>query len=92
MAHQTYTLSNLETDIRYFTEVSSTVLSSAILKPIILNAENKIYWSADNDDNRFYATSNLVIGNRYVTIPDDLRIIRYIQLLDTTVAPNVQSF
>ena len=92
MAHQTYTLSDLETDIRNFTEVSSTVLSSAILKPIILNAENKIYRSADNDDNRFYDTSNLVIGNRYVTIPDDLRIIRYIQLLDTTITPNVQSF
>ena len=87
-----YTLTNLEDDIRNYTEVSSTVLTSAILNPIIKNAENKIYRSADNDDNRFYATSNLVIGNRYVTIPDDLRIIRYIQLLDTTVTPNVQSF
>ena len=87
-----YTLTNLEDDIRNYTEVSSTVLTSAILNPIIKNAENKIYRSADSDDNRFYATSNLVVGNRYVTIPDDLRIIRYIQLLDTTVTPNVQSF
>ena len=28
----------------------------------------------------FYATSNLIIGNRYVTIPADLRFIRYVQL------------
>ena len=32
----------------------------------------------------FYATSTLVSGNRYVTIPTDLRIIRYVQLKDTT--------
>jgi len=42
MSHQTYTLANLEDDIRNFTEVSSTVLSSAILKPLIINSENKI--------------------------------------------------
>ena len=87
-----YTLANLEDDIRNYTEVSSTVLTSAILNPIIKNAENKIYRSADNDDNRFYDTSNLVIGNRYMNIPADLRIIRYVQLKDTTVTPNVQIF
>ena len=87
-----YTLANLEDDIRNYTEVSSTVLTSAILTPLIKNAENKIYRSADNDDNRFYDTSNLVIGNRYMNIPADLRIIRYVQLKDTTVTPNVQIF
>ena len=46
---------------------------------IRINAENKIYRSADNDDNRIYATSTLTIGNRYVTIPVDLRIISYVQ-------------
>ena len=34
-----YTLSNLETDIRNYTEVDSTVFSSGILNPIIKNAE-----------------------------------------------------
>ena len=38
---------------------------------------------SDADDNRFYATSNLVTGNRYVTIPGDLRVIRYAQLKDS---------
>ena len=87
-----YTLANLEDDIRNYTEVSSTVLTSAILTPIIKNAENKIYRSADNDDNRFYDTSNLVIGNRYMNIPADMRIIRYLQLKNTNVTPNVQIF
>ena len=37
----------------------------------------------DSDDNRFYATSNLATGSRYVTIPSDLRFIRYVQLTDS---------
>ena len=87
-----YTLANLRTDIRNYTEADSTVLTDAVLNTIIRNAENKIYREADNDDNRFYSTSNLISGNRYVTIPTNLRIIRYIQLTDTTVTPNIQVF
>ena len=78
-----YTLTNLQDDIRNYTEVDSSVLSTAILTTIIKNAENRIYREVDSDDNRFYATSNLAVGNRYVTIPSDLRIIRYVQLKDS---------
>ena len=77
-----YTLANLENDIRNYTEVDSTVFSSTILNPIIKNAENKIYREVDSDQDRFYATSNAIVGNRYVTIPDDLRFIRYVQFKD----------
>jgi len=78
-----YTLANLQDDIRSYTEVDSSVLSDSILTTIIKNAENRIYREVDSDDNRFYATSNLLSGNRYVTIPADLRIIRYVQLTDS---------
>ena len=78
-----YTLTNLQDDIKDYTEVDSTVFSSGVLNTIIKNAENRIYRDSDSDDNRFYATSNLVTGNRYVTIPSDLRVIRYIQLKDS---------
>ena len=90
-----YTLANLQTDIRSYTEVDNDstktpkVLTDSVLNTIIKNSENKIYRSADNDDNRFYATSNLASGNRYVTIPQDLRIIRYAQL---TNAAGEQTF
>ena len=87
-----YTLANLQEDIRNYTEVDSSVFSDSILDPIIKNAENRIYRESDSDDNRFYATSTLVTGNRYVTIPSDLRSIRYVQLKDTNVTPNVQTF
>ena len=79
-----YTLANLQTDIRNYTEVDSNVLSDSVLSTIIQNAENRIYREVDADDNRFYATSNLQAGNRYVTIPSDLRIIRYAQLTDSS--------
>ena len=79
-----YTLTNLQDDIRNYTEVDSSVLSTGVLNTIIKNAENRIYRDADSDDNRFYATSNLAAGNRYVTIPSDLRIIRYVQLTDAS--------
>ena len=79
-----YTLANLQDDIRNYTEVDSSVLSDSILNSIIKNAENTIYREADSDDNRFYATSNLQTGNRYVTIPSDLRFIRYAQLTDAS--------
>jgi len=87
-----YTLANLRSDIRNYTEVDSDVLSDSILNTMIKNTENSIYREADSDDNRFYATANLQAGNRYVTIPSDLRFIRYVQLTDTNVTPNNQTF
>ena len=87
-----YTYANLKTDLRSYTEVDDTVLTSAICTTITKNAENRIYREADNDDNRFYATSTLTIGNRYVTIPTDLRIIRYAQLTNDNVTPNVHVY
>ena len=77
-----YTLANLQDDIRSYTEVDDGVFTAGVLNTVIKNAENKIYREADSDDNRFYATSALVSGNRYVTIPGDLRVIRYAQLTD----------
>ena len=87
-----YTLTNLTDDIRNYTEVDDGVLTTAVVNRFIQNAENRIYREIDSDDNRHYATSNLAVGNRYVTIPSDLRNIRYVQLKDTNVNPNTQTF
>ncbi len=78
-----YSLSDLQTDIRGYTEVGDNVFTDAVLKNIIINAENSISRAIDTDQDRFYATSSLIIGNRYVTIPSDLRAIRYVQLKDS---------
>ena len=76
----TYTLANLQTDIQNYTEVDSAVFTEAVMNKFITNAENRIYRAVDADLERHYATSTMVIGNRYVTIPGDLRTVRYIQL------------
>jgi len=61
-----YSLSDLQTDIRNYTEVGDNVFTDVVLKNIIINAENTISRSIDTDQDRFYATSSLIIGNRYV--------------------------
>jgi len=71
-----YTLTNLQDDIRNYTEVDDGVLSTGVLATIIKNAENRIYRDSDSDDNRFYATTKKQASNRYVTNPSDLRVIR----------------
>ena len=52
-----YTLANLQTDIRNYTEVDSNVLSDSVLERIIKNAELKIHRAIDTDQSVFYATS-----------------------------------
>ena len=78
-----YTLANLQSAIKSYTEVGDNVFTNSILNNIIVNAENKIYREVDTDSDRFYATSSLVVGNKFVTIPADLRFIRYVQLKDS---------
>jgi len=78
-----YTLADLRSDIRSYTEVDDSVLTDNLLDTMIKNSENRIYRDADSDDNRFYSTSSLINGNRFVTIPEDLRFIRYVQLTNS---------
>ena len=45
----TYTLTNLEDDIKNYTEVDSSVFSSSVLSKFIINAESRIYRAFDAD-------------------------------------------
>ena len=64
-----YTLSNLQTDIRNYTEVDSTVLTDAIVNTFIVNAfhlyipndikMNKINFSANVENDDFFDFSIL---------------------------------
>ena len=76
-----YTLANLQTDIRSYTEVDND--STKTPKVLTDSVLNTILRSVNTDQNAFYATSSLIVGNRYVTIPLDLRSIRYVQLTDS---------
>lgn len=72
----------LKTAIRNYTEVSSDVLSDSILDTIVEQVENKIYREIQMDAFRQYSNANMTSGNRYISIPTGLRVIRFIQITD----------
>ena len=64
-----YTLSALEADIRSYTEVSSTVLTGAILGRFIENAENRIFLDVPLDAYRYVSEGNLAIDDNTINVP-----------------------
>ena len=75
------THANFLTQVRNYTEVSSTVLTDAIIQDFIRSVELDIAGKVDYDDLRKYATSNFTAANRYVSLPSDLMIIRSVQVI-----------
>ena len=59
-----YTLTNLRDDVRNYTEVSSTVLTDAILDTMIKSAENKIYRAVDSDADRSVSYTHLTLPTK----------------------------
>jgi hypothetical protein len=76
------THSNFLTQVRNYTEVSSTVLTDAIIQDFIRSVELDIAGKVDYDDLRKYSTSNFTASNRYVSLPADLTIIRSVQVIN----------
>ena len=64
-----YTLSQLETHIRNYTEVDSNVLTGAILAGFIENAEFRIFYDVPSDNNRFVSEGNLAIDDNTINDP-----------------------
>ena len=61
--------SDLRTQIRSYTEVSSTVLSDSVLENIILNAQYRIFRDVPIDADRKTSTGNFTSGTGTVTVP-----------------------
>jgi hypothetical protein len=76
------THSNFLTQVRNYTEVSSNVLTDAIIQDFIRSVELDVAGRVDYDDLRKYSTSNFTANNRYVSLPSDLTIIRSVQVID----------
>ena len=76
------THSSFLTQVRNYTEVSSNVLTDAIIQEFIRNVELDIAGKVDYDDLRKYATSTFTAGNRYVSLPSDVILIRSVQVID----------
>ena len=79
------THSDFLTQVRNYTEVSSTVLSDSQIQEFIRNVELDIAGKVDYDDLRKYATSAFTAGNRAVSMPSDVLILRSIEHIGSGV-------
>jgi hypothetical protein len=77
------TYAELVQKIRDYTEVDSNVLTSTIVDGFIENAEFRILRDVDSDNNRRYATANLVATQRFIDTPDNLLVVRSAQIIDS---------
>jgi len=76
--------SDLRTQIRNYTEVSSTVLSDSIIENIVLNAEYRIFRDVPIDAYRTSTTGNLVTNQDFVNVPAGALVVRGVQVYDST--------
>tara|TARA_Y100000361_G_C11042430_1_gene280647 strand:+ start:89 stop:769 length:681 start_codon:yes stop_codon:yes gene_type:complete len=91
------TYTELLTEIRSFTEVSSDVLTDTILNDIISQAELRIFREVDLDCFRSYQFTTLVQGNEFVSLPgetpDTIAFIRSASIYPTSgTDQNVRSY
>jgi len=77
------TYAELLQKIRDYTEVDSNVLTDNILNGIIENVEFKILRDVDSDNNRRYATANLITSDRFINRPAGLLVVRSAQIVDS---------
>jgi len=82
------TYAELIQKIRDYTEVDSNVLTSTIVDGIISDAEFRIFRDVDSDNNKRYATANLITSQRLMTLPADALIIRSAQIVDSDGSSN----
>ena len=76
------TYAELVQKIRDYTEVDANVLTSTIVDGIISDAEFRIFRDVDSDNNRRYATANLIASQRFIDVPADLLVVRSAQIVD----------
>ena len=77
------TYAELLQKIRDYTEVSANVLTDSILNGIIENVEFRILREVDSDNNRRYATANVLTSTRFIDTPTNALIIRSAQIVDS---------
>ena len=81
-----YTLSALEADIRSYTEVSSTVLTGAILSRFIENAEQRIWLDVPIDAYRKVSEGGLATDNNTINAPAGCVFVRGVEVFNSTSA------
>ena len=86
-----YTLSELEADIRSYTEVDSTVFSGATLGRFIENAEYRIFYDIPMDSERVEYEGTLATDVNTVRVPAGMVFVRGVQVFNSTSSRTGQS-
>ena len=82
------TYTELVQKIKDYTEVDSNVLTSTIIDGFISDAQFRILRDVDSDNNRRYATANLVTSQRFIDVPTGLLVVRSAQIVDSDGSSN----
>ena len=77
------TYTNFLTQVRNYTEVSSTVLSDSLIDQFITNTELDIASKVDYSDLRKYSNSTFISSNRAVSLPGDLKYLRAVKITNS---------
>ena len=80
--------SDFLTQVRNYTEVDANVLSDSLIDQFITNIELDVAGKVDYDDLRKYATASFVTGQRYLSMPSDMLVLRSVQ----TIISNTRNF
>ena len=67
--------------IRSYTEVDSNVLTDTLIDQFTTNTELDIAGKVDYDDLRKYSTASFISGQRYISLPSDMLVLRSVQTI-----------
>ena len=70
------TYNELVAKIRSYTEVDSNVLTETVVNGFISDSEFRILRDVDSDNNKKYASSNFIINQKWINLPDNCLIVR----------------
>ena len=79
-----YTLSELETDIRNYTEVDSNVFTGAILGRFIENAEYRIAYDIPMDSDRFVEQGTMATDVNNIRVPAGSLFVRGVEVFNAS--------
>ena len=85
-----YTYSNLQTDIRNYTEVDSNVFTTAVLNRFIENAEYRIAYDIPMDSDRKKAQSQFAQDVNSINVPAECLFVRGVEVFNSTAATTGQ--
>ena len=87
-----YTLSELEADIRSYTEVDSTVFSGATLGRFIENAEYRIFYDIPMDSDRVEYEGTIAADVNTVRVPAGMVFVRGVEVFNSTSSRTGRSY